>query len=165
MPSARALMRMLMSLDTRMTLRFGCACDRCMTTAMIWLSALPPASDGGSAVVIASVCRNRRPVAAPPLAGFRGIPVEIARGLPGVASNFGNAFLVVVELLEREDREVQIVFFETEDAGGIVHQHVGVEHEKLGRRSLGGLADVGGETKIALDHGPPRAGGRRLTPC
>src|SRR5678810_50149 len=49
MPSARALMRMLMSLDTRMTLRFGCACDRCMTTAMIWLSALPPSLAGGKA--------------------------------------------------------------------------------------------------------------------
>ena len=32
---------------------------------MIWLSALPPASVGGSAVAMLSVCRKRRPVAAP----------------------------------------------------------------------------------------------------
>src|SRR4029078_793910 len=109
MPSARALMRMLMSLDTRMTLRFGCACDRCMTTAMIWLSALPPASDGGSVGEIASVCRKNRPVAAPPAVRFKRYArrqaaaadrdrrgdqlVEIARRLPRVARDFGDAFL------------------------------------------------------------------------
>jgi hypothetical protein len=41
---------------------------------MIWLSALPPASDGGKVVDSASVCRNSRPVAAPPLCGFSGMP-------------------------------------------------------------------------------------------
>jgi len=79
-------MRMLMSLDTRMTLRFGCACDRCMTTAMIWLSALPPASDGGKIVEIASVCRNSRPVAAPPLCGFSGMPAARLPSLMAIAA-------------------------------------------------------------------------------
>ena len=57
-----------------MTWRDGWACCRCMTTAMIWLSALPNASEGGNTVVIASVCKKSRPVAAPPLCGLSGMP-------------------------------------------------------------------------------------------
>ena len=45
---------------------------------MIWLSALPPASDGGSAVEIDSVCRNSRPVAAPCDFSASGMPFAIA---------------------------------------------------------------------------------------
>ena len=78
MPSARALIRMLMSFDTRITLRFGWLCDRCITTAMIWLSALPPASDAGSAVEMDSVCRNSRPVAAPLDLSDSGMPLAMA---------------------------------------------------------------------------------------
>ena len=90
--------------------------------------------------------------------------VEKARRLPRVARNLGDALLVVVELFEREDRQVDVVLFEAEQARRVVHQDVGVEHEELagGRVSrLGGLA--GGEemqrgrcrAELAFDHGPP----------
>jgi len=82
--------------------------------------------------------------------------VKIARGLPRVARDLGHAFLVAVELLERKHRQEDVVLFKTVEAGGIVHQHVGVEHEELGESGgLAGLGDVGGETKVALDHEPP----------
>jgi hypothetical protein len=41
---------------------------------------------------------------------------------------------VRVELLEREDRQVDVVLLEPEQARGIVHQDVGVQHEQLGDR-------------------------------
>ena len=95
--------------------------------------------------------------------------VEEARGLPRVARDFGDAFLVVVELLEREDRQIDVVLLEPEQARGVVHQHVRVEHEQLGGKleasgraefagGLGGLAGNEGErggTGLALDHGAP----------
>ena len=94
-------------------------------------------------VVIASVCRKSRPGAAPPDLASSAMPsampfrhrgdelVEEARYLARVARDLGHALLVVVELLEREDREVDVVLLEPEEARGIVHQHVGVEHEEL----------------------------------
>src|SRR5581483_6610761 len=62
-PSACALMRMLMSFDTRMTGRSACFFCRWVMTPMIWLSALPLGRPAGSWPLIASVCRKRRPVA------------------------------------------------------------------------------------------------------
>ena len=70
--------------------------------------------------------------------------VEEARGLPRIARDFGDAFLVVVELLEREDRQVDVVFLEPEQARRVVHQHVGVEHEQLRRG-----AEAGGRAGLA----------------
>src|SRR3954469_13317383 len=58
-----------------------------MTTAMIWLSALPLASDEGSSVVIASVCRYRRPLAAPPLRGCSGMPLRMLAGSIAAAAD------------------------------------------------------------------------------
>ncbi len=78
---------MLMSLLTRITLRFGCAWRRCITTAMIWLSALPLASEGGSTVVIVSVCRNSLPVAAPPDFASSGMPSAMLSGMPVTSSS------------------------------------------------------------------------------
>ena len=69
-----------------MTLRLGWICCRCITTAMIWLSAFPPASDAGRAVVIVSVCTNKRPLAAPPLIGLRGMPALMLPGLMALAA-------------------------------------------------------------------------------
>ena len=66
-------MRRLMSFDTRVTLRRGCACARCITTARMWLSALPR-QVVGSPVVIASVCKNSRPVCALPDFSAGGMP-------------------------------------------------------------------------------------------
>ena len=49
---------------------------------------------------------------------------------------------MVVQFFQRHHRQVDIVFFEAEKAGGIVHEDVGVQHEKLGSRCLGGFGDV-----------------------
>src|SRR5574340_1554297 len=58
--------------------------------------------------------------------------VEKAAGLARVARHLGHALLVVVELLQRGDRHIDVVFFETKQARGVVHQHVGVKDEQLG---------------------------------
>jgi hypothetical protein len=47
---------------------------------------------------------------------------------------------VAVELLERDHRQVDVVLFEAEQRGRVVHQHVGVEHEQLGRPGAARLA-------------------------
>ena len=58
-----------------------------MTTAMIWLSALPLASEGGSVVVIASVCRYSRPDAAPPDLASSEMPSTMPLGMPLTSSS------------------------------------------------------------------------------
>src|SRR5207245_322823 len=76
---------------------------------------------------------------------------------------------VVVELLEREDRQVDVMLLEAKKARGVVHQDIRVEHEQLGGKleaggraelagGLGGLAGDEGErggAGLALDHGAP----------
>ena len=80
--------------------------------------------------------------------------VEVAARLARVARDFGHAFLVIVELLENRDRHVEIVFLEAEEAGGVVHQHIGVEHEKLGG---GGRKTGDVRSGLTLNHEPPEA--------
>ena len=58
--------------------------------------------------------------------------VKIAAGLSRVARNFRHPFLVIVQLFERSHRQIQVVFLEAEQTGGVVHQDISVEHEKLG---------------------------------
>ena len=58
--------------------------------------------------------------------------IEIATRLARIARDFGHAFLVIVELFKRGHRNEKIVFLEAEQTGGIVHQDIGVEHEKFG---------------------------------
>ena len=43
---------------------------------------------------------------------------------------FREPFLVGVQLLEHDHRQIDVVLLESEDRGGVVHQHVGVEHEE-----------------------------------
>ena len=57
--------------------------------------------------------------------------VEGAGNLAGVAGDFRHALLVVVQFLQGHDGEEDVVFLETVQAAGVVHQHVGVEHEIL----------------------------------
>ncbi len=69
--------------------------------------------------------------------------VHRAACLTGVAGDFGGAFLVVIQLLQRHDGHVDVVLLEAVQTDGIVHQHVGVEDEQLGvhlcfRVALGG---------------------------
>ena len=54
-------------------------------------------------------------------------PARLAR----VARDFGNAALVVVQLLERHDRQKDVVLLEPEQAGRVVHQDIGVQDEQL----------------------------------
>ncbi len=56
--------------------------------------------------------------------------VEESTDLAHVARLFGQAFLVGVELLEHHHRQEHVVFFEPEDRSGVVHQHVGIQHEE-----------------------------------
>ena len=76
--------------------------------------------------------------------------VQEARHLTRVARDFGDAFLVVVELLEREDGQVDVVFLEPEEARGVVHQDIGVEDEKLA-----GGNEAGGRTGLGRGFGGP----------
>jgi hypothetical protein len=71
--------------------------------------------------------------------GVRDQGVQRARYLARVAGDFRHALLVVVELLERHHRQVDVVFLEAEQRGRVVHQHVRVEHEHLGPPALSAL--------------------------
>jgi hypothetical protein len=66
-------------------------------------------------------------------------PARLAR----VARDLGDAALVVVELLQRHDRQEHVVLLEPEQARRIVHQHVGVENEELGGPGFGAGAAGG----------------------
>jgi len=57
--------------------------------------------------------------------------VQGPAALPGVTGDFRHAFFVVVQLLQGHDGEKDIVFLKAEQAGGIVHEHVGIQHKKL----------------------------------
>ncbi|ENO86542.1 dehydrogenase [Thauera aminoaromatica S2] len=92
---------------------------------------------------------------------FRGAYdlVEHAAGLAGVACHLAGALLVVVEFLQRHDRHVEVVLLEAVQAGRVVHQHVGVEHEELARcRGLAGTADTL-DGRLARVRGEGRGGG------
>ncbi|KAG1086155.1 hypothetical protein G6F35_015905 [Rhizopus arrhizus] len=54
--------------------------------------------------------------------------VEEAAHLAGIAARFGCALLAVVQLLDHLHGQVNVVLLEFEQRGGIVHQHVGIQH-------------------------------------
>ncbi|MNU87554.1 hypothetical protein D3C71_773380 [compost metagenome] len=54
--------------------------------------------------------------------------VEEAADLARIAARFGRALLAVVQLLDHLHGQVDIVLLEFEQRGGIVHQHVGIQH-------------------------------------
>ena len=149
-----------MSFDTRITARSGFLRCRWMTTARIWLSALAVGRPVGSSLEMASVCRNsasarqlvrragERDAVVDRLAVAADDVVKRSRDLPCVARDFREPRLVVVELFERHDRQEDVVFLETVDAGRIVQQHVGVENEELGQRGGGRL----GARCILMNH-------------
>src|SRR4029078_10217535 len=73
-------------------------------------------------------------------------------------------FLVVVEFLEREDRQVDVVLFEPEQARRVMHQDIRVENEKLRRGRGAGLGRLAGReqlqrgrcgAQLGFDHVPP----------
>ena len=68
--------------------------------------------------------------------------VQAAADLAGVARDLAHAALVVVQLFQRDHRQEHVVLLEAEEGGGIVHQHVGVQHEQLVGRRLGARGAV-----------------------
>ena len=60
-----------------------------------------------------------------------GERVELAADLAHIARDFGHALFVSVELFERDHRQVDVMFLETEQAHRVMHQDIGVEHEQL----------------------------------
>jgi len=66
--------------------------------------------------------------------------IEHAADLPRVARHLAHALLVAVEFLQRHHRQEDVVLLEAEQRGGVVHQHVGVEHEQLGRAAAARFA-------------------------
>ena len=63
----------------------------------------------------------------------RGAPGEViqkAVHLAHVAGDLGSALLGVVQLLQHGHGQEYAMFLEPEQGGGVMHQHVGVEHEQ-----------------------------------
>jgi len=58
--------------------------------------------------------------------------IQRAAGLAGIARHFGHPFFVAVQFFQHDHGEVDVMFLKAEQAHGVVHQHVGVQHEKLG---------------------------------
>ncbi|MNN06191.1 hypothetical protein D3C81_1189730 [compost metagenome] len=86
--------------------------------------------------------------------------VERAADHPRVAGDFAHALLVVVQLLERHHRQIDVVFLEAEQRARVVHQHVGVQHEQLaGPLCLAGAARGAGR-RLDQAHGRRGRGGR-----
>ena len=67
--------------------------------------------------------------------------VEETGDLSDVSRHFRHALLAPVELFEHHHRQEDIVLLKSEDGCGIVHKHIGVQHEQAGR------------VVFALDHG------------
>jgi hypothetical protein len=88
---------------------------------------LPPASRWP---VLASGMPERVQLPGAQVGGQR---VQLAADLAGVARHLAHALLVPVQLFERDHRQVDVVLLEAEQRHRVVHQHVGVEHEQLGR--------------------------------
>ena len=57
--------------------------------------------------------------------------VQHPAGLTRIAGDFGQPFFVGIQLFERHHGDVQIVLFKAEQAGRVVHQHVGIEHKQF----------------------------------
>ena len=66
--------------------------------------------------------------------------IERAAGLAGVACHLGHAFFVAIELFKHDHGQEDVVLFEPEQAHGIVHQHIGVQHKQLGGTGACALA-------------------------
>jgi hypothetical protein len=143
-----------------------------MSSSVVWKNSLPPASRwpvlASGMPALGSSCR---------LVLEGGQRVEFAADLAGVARHLAHALLVVVELLQRDHRQEDVVLLEAEQRHRVVHQHVGVEHEQLGRAGaarrararLGPGGDAGAAGTVGLGlaatgaaaGGLARASGRR----
>ena len=153
---------MLMSLDTSTTSRGACCSRSACTTPRIWLSALPCGRLAGR-LLASGLGLEEQAAAGLAVAGGvelqaagdvgalgAGQGVQRAAGLAGVAGDFRHALLVAVELFQHDHRQEDVVFLEAEQAHRVVHEHVGVQHEQLGRAGGLGLA-CGPRRGLGLD--------------
>jgi hypothetical protein len=69
--------------------------------------------------------------------------VQFAADLARIARHLAHALLVVVQFFQRDHRQEDVVFLEAEQRHRVVHQHVGVQHEQLGRPAARGLRPRG----------------------
>ena len=76
--------------------------------------------------------------------GCTGQCVQRAAGLAGIACDFRHAFLVAIQLLQYDHRQVNVVFLKAKQAHGVVQQHVGVQHKQLGRSGVRHFLGTGG---------------------
>ena len=58
--------------------------------------------------------------------------------LPGISCNLRDSLFIVIELFKNSHRQVDILISETEEALRVVHEDVGIEHEKFPHFSLPG---------------------------
>jgi len=56
--------------------------------------------------------------------------IHEAACLASIAGHFGTAFLVVIQFFKHHHGQVKIMFLETEQAGWIVHQDIGIEYKQ-----------------------------------
>ena len=110
------------------------------------MSALAVGRTAGRSPLMASVWRNRRPVAglAAHALGSGDAVVDVVRGVALTSSSRKRLawralratsdmpFLSLSSSSSIDHRQVDVVLLEAEQAGRVVHQHVGVEHEQLG---------------------------------
>ena len=59
--------------------------------------------------------------------------VQGAAGLACIASDLGHAFFMAVKLFEHDHGQEDVVFFKSEKAHRVMHQHIGVEHKQFFR--------------------------------
>ena len=61
-----------------------------------------------------------------------GQRIQRAAGLACVACHLGHAFFIAVQLFQHDHGQEDVMFLKAEQAHGVVHQYIGIEHEKLG---------------------------------
>ncbi len=89
------------------------------------------AAGGGLLAMIARVLAGQlQPPVDLLLGGIVDQLIEKAADLTHAARGFGKSFLVSVQLFEHDHRQIDVVLLESENRGGVVHQHVGVEYEQ-----------------------------------
>ena len=71
--------------------------------------------------------------------------VQCPGDLTDVSCHVGHAAFVVVQFFQRDHRQVDVVFLETEEAGRVMHQDVGIQYEQFG---FAGFAGCTGQRRL-----------------
>ena len=70
-----------------------------------------------------------------------------------IAGNLGHTLFVVIEFLQRNHRQINIVFLETEQRSRIVHQDIRIQHKQLGGGFCGRWFYVSGSGRQVFSSG------------